>query len=159
MQTITQVVPHLASSLRARKQSLLAGVADLLLSFTAAFLHIPPNRRRSLFAQLATTLGAKEALPAITALLADRYPDSTRQQAFLPELLAEFDLRTVLQVRARTLIIVVSLTGRLCTAISASSTMACRPSAPSRTCCLHSKTGAPATRRMLWSTSWRRLRG
>jgi U3 small nucleolar RNA-associated protein 10 len=56
-QTISRVVPQLASSLRSKHRNFLIGVADLLLSFTAAFEHIPSHRRLKLFSELARTLG------------------------------------------------------------------------------------------------------
>lgn len=90
-QTIARVVPQLAASLRAKHRSFLTGVADLLLSFTAAFEHIPQHRRLKLFSELARTLGPNDSLPAIIALLADRYPNSKMQRRFATDLLLVFD--------------------------------------------------------------------
>lgn len=97
-QTISRVVPQLAASLRARHKNFLTGVADLLLSFTAAFEHIPQNRRLKLFSELAQTLGPEESLSAIIALLVDRYPTSTDQRKFAIDLLLMFDPVVTLDV-------------------------------------------------------------
>ncbi|KAF2621432.1 U3 small nucleolar RNA-associated protein 10 [Macroventuria anomochaeta] len=89
--TISRVVPQLAASLRAKHKNFLTGVSDLLLSFTAAFEHIPLHRRLKLFSELARTLGPKDSLSAIIALLADRYHNSKTQRRFSTELLLVFD--------------------------------------------------------------------
>ncbi|KAF2183654.1 hypothetical protein K469DRAFT_634795 [Zopfia rhizophila CBS 207.26] len=96
-QTISRVVPQLAASLRTRNRNFLTGVADLLLSFTAAFEHIPQHRRLKLFCQLAKTLGPEDSLFAVVALLIDRYSTSPSQRKFVPELLLEFKPITILQ--------------------------------------------------------------
>ena len=96
-QTISRVVPQLAASLRAKHKNFLAGVADLLLSFTAAFEHIPHHRRLKLFSELAQTLGPEDSLPAIVALLVDRYPTNTALRKFVPELLLKFEPTVTLQ--------------------------------------------------------------
>lgn len=97
-QTISRVVPQLAASLRAKQRNFLAGVSDLLLSFTAAFEHIPGHRRLKLFSELAQTLSPGESLPAIIALLIDRYPASKAQRKFVPELLLNFEPMVTLEV-------------------------------------------------------------
>lgn len=89
--TISRVVPQLAASLRAKHKNFLAGVSDLLLSFTAAFEHIPLHRRLKLFSELARTLGPQDSLSAIIALLADRYHNSKTQRRFSTDLLLVFD--------------------------------------------------------------------
>ncbi|RMZ68626.1 hypothetical protein GMOD_00008352 [Pyrenophora seminiperda CCB06] len=88
--TISRVVPQLAASLRSKHRDFIAGVSDLLLSFTAAFEHIPLHRRMKLFAELARTLGPEDSLPAIVALLADRY-HSKEQRRFCADLLLNFE--------------------------------------------------------------------
>lgn len=90
-QTVSRVVPQLAASLRAKHKHFLTGVADLLLSFIAAFEHTPHHRRLKLFPELARTLGPEDSLPAITALLVHMYPQSTAQRKFIPELLLQFE--------------------------------------------------------------------
>ena len=73
-------------------------MADLLLSFTAAFEHIPLHRRLGLFGQLAKTLGPEDSLFAIIALLVDRYPSVAGVQRFVSDLLAMFDPMVAAQV-------------------------------------------------------------
>jgi U3 small nucleolar RNA-associated protein 10 len=85
------VVPQLAASLRSKHKNFLTGVSDLLLSFTAAFEHIPLHRRLKLFSELARTLGPEDSLSAIVALLADRYHNGKSQRRFSTELLLVFE--------------------------------------------------------------------
>ncbi|KAF1922684.1 U3 small nucleolar RNA-associated protein 10 [Didymella exigua CBS 183.55] len=89
--TISRVVPQLAASLRAKHKNFLTGVSDLLLSFTAAFEHIPLHRRLKLFSELARTLGPEDSLSAVIALLADRYHNTKTQRRFSTELLLVFE--------------------------------------------------------------------
>jgi U3 small nucleolar RNA-associated protein 10 len=89
--TISRVVPQLAASLRAKHKNFLTGVSDLLLSFTAAFEHIPLHRRLKLFSELARTLGPEDSLSAIIALLADRYHNNKTARRFSTDLLLIFD--------------------------------------------------------------------
>ncbi|KAJ4373416.1 snoRNA-binding rRNA-processing protein utp10 [Neocucurbitaria cava] len=89
--TISRVVPQLAASLRSKHKNFLTGVSDLLLSFTAAFEHIPLHRRLKLFSELARTLGPEDSLSAIIALLADRYHNNKTQRRFSTDLLLAFD--------------------------------------------------------------------
>ncbi|XHG01646.1 snoRNA-binding rRNA-processing protein utp10, variant 3 [Aspergillus wentii] len=72
-QTIDQVVPALIQSLRNQKRDIVSGTSELLLSFTAAFEHIPSHRRLRLFHALITKLGAQDFLFAVLAMLANRY--------------------------------------------------------------------------------------
>ena len=72
-QTIDQVVPALILSLRKQKRDVVSGTSELLLSFTAAFEHIPSHRRLRLFHALITKLGTQDFLFAVLAMLANRY--------------------------------------------------------------------------------------
>lgn len=99
--TISRVVPPLAASLRKKNRDLVAGASELLLSFTAAFEHIPLHRRLGLFIQLTRTLGADDCLYAIIALLVDRHPNDNHVRQFVAELMASFDARTQLGALAR----------------------------------------------------------
>lgn len=72
-QTIDQVVPALIQSLRNQKRDVVSGTSELLLSFTAAFEHIPSHRRLRLFHALITKLGTQDFLFAVIAMLANRY--------------------------------------------------------------------------------------
>jgi U3 small nucleolar RNA-associated protein 10 len=97
-QTISRVVPQLAASLRDRNKNFVIGVADLLLSFTAAFEHIPMHRRLGLFQQLAQTLGPEDSLFAIMALLMDKYPSTSESLQMVSNLLGVFEPPLVLRV-------------------------------------------------------------
>jgi len=72
-QTIQQVVPLLAKSLREQKKDLVAATAEIILSFAAAFEHIAAHRRLRLYRLLASSLGASETLFAIIATLVDHF--------------------------------------------------------------------------------------
>ncbi|KAJ5781893.1 uncharacterized protein N7518_010376 [Penicillium psychrosexuale] len=72
-QTIDQVVPALIQSLRNQKRDVVSGTSELLLSFTAAFEHIPAHRRLRLFHALISKLGTQDFLFAVLAMLANRY--------------------------------------------------------------------------------------
>ncbi|KAH9819858.1 U3 small nucleolar RNA-associated protein 10 [Teratosphaeria destructans] len=93
-QTVARIVPPLAESLKRRGQDLVSGAAELLLSFTAAFEHIPLHRRAGLFQHLVQTLGPEESLFAIIAMLAERHPDDDRIQPFVNDLIAYFPVAT-----------------------------------------------------------------
>ncbi|KAF2222501.1 armadillo-type protein [Elsinoe ampelina] len=97
-QTVSQVIPPLVSSLRKKNQDLVTGAAELLLSFTAAFEHMPMHRRLQLFKQLITALGPEEALSAIIAMLFEKYPSDRRIPSFCAELASQYP--PVTQIRA-----------------------------------------------------------
>jgi U3 small nucleolar RNA-associated protein 10 len=78
-QTIQQVVPLLAQSLRDQKKDLVAATAEIILSFAAAFEHIAAHRRLQLYRLLAASLGASESLFAVIATLVDHFANSTGQ--------------------------------------------------------------------------------
>ncbi|CAK4031147.1 U3 small nucleolar RNA-associated 10 [Lecanosticta acicola] len=89
-QTVASIIPPLADSLKKRGKELISGAADLLLSFTAAYEHIPLHRRHNLFQHLVQTLGARESLFAIVAMLIERYPDEASVSPFVSTLMDEF---------------------------------------------------------------------
>lgn len=91
-QTVARIIPPLAASLKKRGKDLISGAAELLLSFTAAFEHIPLHRRAGLFRHLVQTLGANESLFAVVAMLVERYPDQTHVLPFVAELMGEFEV-------------------------------------------------------------------
>jgi U3 small nucleolar RNA-associated protein 10 len=97
-QTVARIIPPLAASLKKSGKDLISGAADLLLSFTAAFEHIPIHRRSGLFKHLVDKLGAEESLFAIVALLIDRYPDEPSLPMFISELMNGFP--NVVQLQA-----------------------------------------------------------
>ncbi|KAK5107521.1 hypothetical protein LTR62_001051 [Meristemomyces frigidus] len=97
-QTVSRIVPPLAASLRKRGKDLVSGASELLLSFTAAFEHIPLHRRSGLFQHLVQTLGAGESLFAVSAMLIERYPNDDRVRPFVSELMGHFSVEV--QMRA-----------------------------------------------------------
>lgn len=100
-QTVSRVVPPLAASLRKRKRDLVLGAADLLLSFTAAYEHIPLHRRLGLFGQLTKKLGPDDSLFAILAMLLEKYPGDAAVRRFAMELTRMFDPVTNLKASRR----------------------------------------------------------
>ncbi|KAK5129471.1 hypothetical protein LTR08_003231 [Meristemomyces frigidus] len=99
-QTVARIVPPLAASLKKRGKDLVSGAAELLLSFTAAFEHIPLHRRGALFQHLVQTLGPDESLFAVVAMLVERYPADARVRPFIRDLMNFFPVAT--QMRALT---------------------------------------------------------
>ncbi|KAG0646851.1 U3 small nucleolar RNA-associated 10 [Hyphodiscus hymeniophilus] len=89
-QTIREVVPPLIASLRKEKGNPVTGAAELLLSFVAAYEHIPSHRRRGLFVSLITTLGAEDFLFALLAMLVDKYGVTENIRSFAIELSSSF---------------------------------------------------------------------
>ncbi|KAH7044631.1 hypothetical protein B0J12DRAFT_184176 [Macrophomina phaseolina] len=100
-QTVSRVVPPLAASLRKRKRDLVLGAADLLLSFTAAYEHIPLHRRLGLFGQLTKKLGPDDSLFAILAMLLEKYPGDADVRGFAIGLMKMFDPATNLKASRR----------------------------------------------------------
>ncbi|KAK7526261.1 uncharacterized protein IWZ02DRAFT_416928 [Phyllosticta citriasiana] len=100
-QTISRVIPPLAASFRKRKRDLVLGAAELLLSFTAAYEHIPLHRRLGLFGQLAKTMGPDDSLFAIVAMLLERYPTDKAVKRFTVDLMRLFDPATNLKASKR----------------------------------------------------------
>ena len=89
-QTVARIIPPLAASLKMKGKDLVSGASELLLSFTAAFEHIPLHRRAGLFEHLIETLGPDETLFAILAMLVERYPTDSRVPAFVADLVNHF---------------------------------------------------------------------
>lgn len=104
---MSQVVPPLVESFRKKNTDIVCGASNLLLSFTAAFEHIPSHRRLGLFTHVARTLGEDESLYAIVAMLIDGYPADQRAKNFVAKLMNEFSPSTNLTVRSiRTKIVI-----------------------------------------------------
>lgn len=76
-QTITQVIPALLSN---QKESNVGDVDFLLLSFVAAFAHIPRHRRVRLFSTLVKTLGSSFALHSLIFLLGQKYFEAKQKR-------------------------------------------------------------------------------
>ncbi|KAI9843176.1 MAG: snoRNA-binding rRNA-processing protein utp10 [Thelocarpon superellum] len=96
-QTIEHVVPPLVASLRQQDQNLILGTAELLLSFVAAFDHIPAHRRLKLYTSLVQTLGEEEFLSALLAMLANKFPGVGVVESFTQDLAMQFPVPTQLK--------------------------------------------------------------
>ncbi|PQE03008.1 BP28CT domain-containing protein [Rutstroemia sp. NJR-2017a BVV2] len=96
-QTIREVIPPLISSLRQDKGNPVTGAAELLLSFVAAYEHIPVHRRKGLFVSLVQTLGAEDFLFALLIMLVDKYGVNDNIKSFAAELTNSFSVETQLQ--------------------------------------------------------------
>lgn len=92
------VVPRVMESLRKRHKDSLAGVSELLLSFAAAFEHVPPPRRLGLFQSLMDMIGADEFLFALLILLKNKFPRNKRALQFCIDLLDCYGAPTQIQV-------------------------------------------------------------
>lgn len=77
-QTMESVIPRLVRSLHNDSKHAFAGVCELLLTFAAAFEHIPQQRRLDFFATLVTKIGPIDYLFALLVILSDRYPGNKR---------------------------------------------------------------------------------
>lgn len=84
--TVESIVPPLAASLKKGGRDLIQGASELLLSFTAAWEHMPLHRRLATFKHLVQTLGEGEALFAVVAMLVERYRQDNTLAAFVKEL-------------------------------------------------------------------------
>ena len=95
-ETISHVIPPLASSLRKRNSSVVQGASEMLLSFVTAFEHIPLNRRSDLFVRLVSSVGVDDCLYAVLAMLLDNHTASKRVRSFSEGLITAFDARAQL---------------------------------------------------------------
>ena len=89
-QLVESVVPPLIETLRKQKGGPIPGASDLLLSFVAAFDHIPPQRRPGLFSALIEKLGADDFLFVLFTMLMDRYGDDKATVNFMLDLSARY---------------------------------------------------------------------
>jgi len=108
-QTISEVIPPLIASLRKEKGDPVTGAAELLLSFVAAYEHVPAHRRKGLYTSLVQTLGAEDFLFAILAMLADKYGVNENIKAFTVDLAASFSVDVQLQTAVKCLNLVTDL--------------------------------------------------
>lgn len=93
------VIPPLVQSLRKRKDGPLAGVSELLLSFVAAYEHIPSQRRLDLFVSLVNKVSPSEYLFALITILLDKYPSDRSVVQFATDLTSRYSVKTRLQVK------------------------------------------------------------
>lgn len=85
--------------MKKHKRDALSGSSELLLSFVAAYEHIPWHRRYPLFESLVDKLGPEDFLFALLGLLADRYAAKKDVQDFALGLAARFSAKVQLVVR------------------------------------------------------------
>ena len=97
------VIPRLVQSLHKRKDGPLVGVSELLLSFAAAYEHIPSQRRLDLFVSLVDKVGPSDYLFALITILLDKYPGDTSVMQFATELTGRYSVKTRLQVEILTI--------------------------------------------------------
>ena len=96
-QTIRKVIPPLIASLHKEKGDPVTGAAELLLSFVAAYEHVPPHRRRALLTSLVRTLGPEDFLFALLAMLIDKYGPTDDMKQFAVEVASAFSVEIQLQ--------------------------------------------------------------
>ena len=92
------VIPRLVQSLHKRKDGALAGVSELLLSFVAAYEHVPTQRRLDLFISLANKVGPGDYLFALIAILLYKYSSDRSVMQFATVLASRYSVETRLQV-------------------------------------------------------------
>ncbi|RDW71266.1 hypothetical protein BP6252_07829 [Coleophoma cylindrospora] len=100
-QTIQEVIPPLISSLRQEKGNPVTGAAELLLSFVAAYEHVPAHRRQGLFTSLVQTLGAEDFLFALETMLVDKYGATDDIKNFIVEVSGAFGVEIQLQTAVK----------------------------------------------------------
>lgn len=108
-QTVKEVIPPLIQSLREGNSGPVAGASEILVSFTTAYEHIPAHRRLELFVALIETLGPRDFLFALVAMLVDRYDNSDALLSFIILILNRFDTKTQLETFDKILDLVADL--------------------------------------------------
>ena len=99
VQTMESVIPGLVQSLHDRKDGPFVGVSELLLSYVAAYEHIPAQRRLDLFISLANKVGPGDHLFALIAILLDKYPSDRSVLLFATKLSSRYGVEMRLQVK------------------------------------------------------------
>lgn len=99
LQTMESVIPCLVQSLHKRKAGPLVGVSELLLSFAAAYEHIPSQRRLDLYVSLVNKVGPGEYLFALVTILLDKYPSDKSVVRFATDLSRRYSVKTRLTVK------------------------------------------------------------
>lgn len=107
--TMESVVPRLLQSLHKRKEGPFVGVCELLLSFAAAFEHIPSQRRLDLFHSLTDKVGPADYLFALLTILIDKYPNDRRVLQFAADLAGRYNTSIRLQTVAKYLQVVLDI--------------------------------------------------
>ena len=96
--TIESVIPPLISSFPKRKEGLLGGAAELILSFAAAFEHIPVHRRLELLGALMKKLGEEDYLYVLFVVLVDRHSGKSTVLEFCTSMMSQYGSVTQLKV-------------------------------------------------------------
>lgn len=94
------VIPRIMDSLRKRGKDPMSGVSELLLSFVAAFEHVPLDRRLTLFRSLVEMIGVDEFLFALLLLLHNKFLHSREALQFSIDLLNCYGVESQLQVNS-----------------------------------------------------------
>ncbi|KAI9665265.1 MAG: snoRNA-binding rRNA-processing protein utp10 [Trizodia sp. TS-e1964] len=105
-QTISQTIPPLLKSLRKQNRSIVLSVAELLLSFVAAYEHVPSYRRLRLFTKLIEILGPEDFLFAVIAMLVHKFPSDPAVEDFVVQLSVSFGIRIQLFTASKYLILI-----------------------------------------------------
>ena len=95
--TIESIIPPLVASFRGRKGGLLGGASELILSFAAAFEHIPSHRRLELLTLLMRRLG-EGYLYILLIILVDRHGGKPSIMEFCAKIMAQYRPIVQLQV-------------------------------------------------------------
>ncbi|KAI4087894.1 MAG: hypothetical protein LQ344_006478 [Seirophora lacunosa] len=95
--TMDSVIPRIMDSLRKRGKDPMSGVSELLLSFVAAFEHVPLDRRLTLFRSLVEMIGVDEFLFALLLLLHNKFLHSREALQFSIDLLNFYGVESQLQ--------------------------------------------------------------
>ncbi|KAG8528844.1 uncharacterized protein KY384_006533 [Bacidia gigantensis] len=95
-QTMDSIVPRLVQSLHKRKGEL-SGISELLLSFAAAFDHVPSQRRLDTYMSLLDQVGPDSYLFAFVAILLNSYPRNRRALSFAVEITNKYSVQTRLK--------------------------------------------------------------
>ncbi|KAI6246262.1 U3 small nucleolar RNA-associated protein 10 [Erysiphe necator] len=96
-QTINGVIPPLIDSFRQNSKDPIAGASELLLSFVAAYEHVPAHRRKRLYISLMKALGPKDFLFVFLAMLVEKYENSNDIREFSIEIFGAFNVEEKLQ--------------------------------------------------------------
>lgn len=89
--TIKEIIPPLIASLRTESSDVALGASELLLSFVAAYEHIPHHRRKNLFVLLVQTLGPEDFLSPLLAMLVDKHGVNAQIKEFIRDVASSFD--------------------------------------------------------------------
>ena len=107
-QVMESIIPKLLSKLKEKPRDTFAGTCELLLNFTAAFEHIPPQRRIPLFASLLGKIGAPDYLFALLVILSDKFTPSRMILTFAVQMCNRYNVVTNLKTMDKLLEIAVA---------------------------------------------------